>query len=239
MEALMFERYTEKARRVIFFARYEACQLGSQSIDPEHILLGILREDKQLVERLFSDGSRETIEIRTVIEQQSDGERRMAASVDLPLSRGSKAVLHGAADASDRLGHRCIAPEHLILGLIGQTDSLASELLSEHGVTEERFWTRVDWIRPSATAAMPPSFAQYMETNDQFEHADMMIRTRFEKLIGLLKEKGVLAGQETELLESRHTETDFLQALDILVDLLIRKAVLSEADRERISGPHD
>jgi ATP-dependent Clp protease ATP-binding subunit ClpC len=44
----MFERYTEKARRVVFFARYEAGQFGSQAIEPEHILLGLLREDKQL-----------------------------------------------------------------------------------------------------------------------------------------------------------------------------------------------
>ncbi|MCE7963148.1 MAG: hypothetical protein DYH05_11710, partial [Acidobacteria bacterium ACB1] len=44
----MFERYTERSRRVIFFARYEALQYGSQSIAPEHILLGLLREDKTL-----------------------------------------------------------------------------------------------------------------------------------------------------------------------------------------------
>jgi ATP-dependent Clp protease ATP-binding subunit ClpC len=49
----MFERYTEKARRVIFFARYEASQFGAQWIETEHILLGLLREDKPLVIRLF------------------------------------------------------------------------------------------------------------------------------------------------------------------------------------------
>ena len=44
----MFERYTEKARRVIFFARYEASQFGSPYIETEHLLLGLLREDKAL-----------------------------------------------------------------------------------------------------------------------------------------------------------------------------------------------
>jgi ATP-dependent Clp protease ATP-binding subunit ClpC len=44
----MFERYTEKARRVIFFSRYEASELGGRAIEPHHILLGLLREDKQL-----------------------------------------------------------------------------------------------------------------------------------------------------------------------------------------------
>ncbi len=44
----MFERYTEKARRVIFFARYEASQFGTPAIEPEHLLLGLLKEDKAL-----------------------------------------------------------------------------------------------------------------------------------------------------------------------------------------------
>ena len=47
----MFERYTEKARRVIFFARYEASQFGSPDIETEHLLLGVLREGKDLANR--------------------------------------------------------------------------------------------------------------------------------------------------------------------------------------------
>src|SRR5256885_4757169 len=50
---LMFERYTEKARRVIFFARYEASQFGAPAIEPEHLLLGLMREDKTLAGRFF------------------------------------------------------------------------------------------------------------------------------------------------------------------------------------------
>ena len=58
----MFERYTEKARRVIFFGRYEASQFGSPYIESEHILLGILREDKAMTRRLLQPhGSVETI----------------------------------------------------------------------------------------------------------------------------------------------------------------------------------
>ena len=44
----MFERYTERARRVIFFARYEASNYGSRHIETEHLLLGLLREDREL-----------------------------------------------------------------------------------------------------------------------------------------------------------------------------------------------
>jgi ATP-dependent Clp protease ATP-binding subunit ClpC len=49
----MFERYTEKAKRTIFFARYEASQFGSPYIETEHLLLGLLREDKALTHRFF------------------------------------------------------------------------------------------------------------------------------------------------------------------------------------------
>ena len=49
----MFERYTDKARRVIFFARYEAVQGGSQAIEPDHLLLGLAREDRILFKGYF------------------------------------------------------------------------------------------------------------------------------------------------------------------------------------------
>jgi ATP-dependent Clp protease ATP-binding subunit ClpC len=49
----MFERYTEKARRVIFFARYEASQFGAPYIETEHLLLGLLQENKALAFRFF------------------------------------------------------------------------------------------------------------------------------------------------------------------------------------------
>ena len=66
----MFERYTEKARRVIFFARYEASQFGAPAIEPEHLLLGLMREDKlyrAFLPRLrFRRVYRKEIEVRTL-----------------------------------------------------------------------------------------------------------------------------------------------------------------------------
>ncbi|HEY4677253.1 MAG TPA: Clp protease N-terminal domain-containing protein, partial [Candidatus Angelobacter sp.] len=63
----MFERYTEKARRVIFFARYEASQFGSTHIETEHLLLGLLREDRALTHR-FLPGTSTVEDIRKQIE---------------------------------------------------------------------------------------------------------------------------------------------------------------------------
>ena len=80
----MFERYTEKARRVIFFARYEASQFGSPYIETEHLLLGLLREDKALTNRFLRshasvESIRKQIEAHTTIREKVSTSRRPAA----------------------------------------------------------------------------------------------------------------------------------------------------------------
>jgi ATP-dependent Clp protease ATP-binding subunit ClpA len=127
----MFERYTEKARRVIFFARYEAAQFGSESIETEHVLLGLFRENPDLALHL-KDGQAEAIRkrIQTVTEPQP----KISTSVDLPLSRESKLVLRYSADEAKRLNHEHIHPEHLLLGLLRMEGSLAERILKEHGL---------------------------------------------------------------------------------------------------------
>jgi ATP-dependent Clp protease ATP-binding subunit ClpC len=129
----MFERYTEKARRVIFFARYEASQFGSPYIETEHMLLGLLREDKALTNRfLRSHASVESI--RKQIEAHTTIREKVSTSVDLPLSNECKRVLAYAAEEAERLGHKHIGTEHLLLGLLREEKSFAAEILKERGV---------------------------------------------------------------------------------------------------------
>jgi len=129
----MFERYTEKARRVIFFARYEANQFGSETIEPEHILLGLFREDKgflpQLLPRRIS-----TNEVRKDIEGRVLVPERVSTSVILALSDATKSALEFAAEESERLHHRYIGTEHLLLGLLRADRTVAAEILYEYGL---------------------------------------------------------------------------------------------------------
>ena len=60
----MFERFTERARRVLFFARFEASQLGSSVIESEHLLLGLVREGKGVTSRLFADHKVSLVDVR-------------------------------------------------------------------------------------------------------------------------------------------------------------------------------
>jgi Protein of unknown function (DUF1572)/Clp amino terminal domain, pathogenicity island component len=129
----MFERYTEKARRVIFFARYEASNFGSPYIETEHLLLGLLREDKALTNRfLRSHGSVDSI--RKQIDEHTTIREKVPTSVDLPLSNECKRVLAYAAEEAERLAHRHIGTEHLLLGLLREEKCFAAEILQGRGL---------------------------------------------------------------------------------------------------------
>jgi len=129
----MFERYTERARRVIFFARYEASQYGSPYIETEHLLLGLLREDRVLVKRFLGEVNAEE-GIRTEIERHITLKERISTSVEVPLTIESTRVLKMAAEEADRLGHRHVGTEHILLGLLGVEASLAGKILQAKGV---------------------------------------------------------------------------------------------------------
>ena len=127
----MFEWYTEKARRVIFFARYEASQFGSPYIETEHLLIGIIREDKGLSNRFLHSGA---ATIRQQVENQTTVRQSIATSVDLPLSNESKRVLAYAAEEAGPLAHQHIGTEHLFLGLLREEKSFAAQIMMERGV---------------------------------------------------------------------------------------------------------
>jgi hypothetical protein len=132
----MFERYTEKARRAIFFSRYEASQFGSSYIESEHLLLGIVREDKTTTARLLAIGAVASIHKR--IEDQSLKGEKTATSVDLPLSKECQRALAYAAEEAERLQHKHIGCEHLLLGLLQEKKCFAALLLREHGLELEK-----------------------------------------------------------------------------------------------------
>jgi len=130
----MFERYTERARRVIFFARYEASQLGSSSIETEHLLLGLIREGKGLTSRLFSKSHLSMESIRKEIEGRAIYREKVSTSVDIPLSAESKRVLGFAAEEAERMLHNYIGTEHILLGLMREEKSVAAGILGEKGM---------------------------------------------------------------------------------------------------------
>jgi uncharacterized protein (TIGR02246 family) len=166
----MFERYTEKARRVIFFARYEASQYGSPIIATEHFLLGLLREDPAMMHRLVGRSDL-TTGIRTEIDKLVNRREPLATSVEVPLSAESKKILNFAGEEADRLGVRHVGTEHILLAILRLPESLAAALLVAKGA-------RVDAIRQqiaqntgaaaSVLIALPPQAKEALLTLDTF-----------------------------------------------------------------------
>jgi ATP-dependent Clp protease ATP-binding subunit ClpC len=130
----MFERYTERARRVLFFARYEASQLGSVSIETEHLLLGLIREGKGLTSRIFQRSHLSLESIRKEVEGRTVFREKVSTSVEIPFSGETKRVLQYAAEEADRLLHSYIGTEHLLLGILREERSVAASILMEKGM---------------------------------------------------------------------------------------------------------
>ncbi|WP_321477901.1 Clp protease N-terminal domain-containing protein [uncultured Paludibaculum sp.] len=161
----MFERFTEKARRVIFFGRYEASELASGFIETEHLLLGLLREDPSLVAAL-PYGADEAIRQR-VSEKYAKNKKGIETSVDLPLSNDARRALTHAAEESERLGHKYIETGHLVLGLLRMEGCLAAKILGKYGIEPEQYR---ESIRDSLAAKVPSGERLPIRPRAPFRH---------------------------------------------------------------------
>src|SRR5271154_3139631 len=135
----MFEKYTEKARRVIFFARYECSADGSPTIESHHLLIGLMRESSGLL-ALYLDSLASQGEIRAEISKLTTTQEPrppIPTSVDLPLSEECQRILAFAAEEAERLGHLHVGTEHLLLGILREENCLAAKVLRERGVSLE------------------------------------------------------------------------------------------------------
>jgi len=132
----MFELYTIEARRTIFAARDEADKFGSPYIETEHILLGIASGDPGTMGTLLGLSFPES-SIRDQIVAQSPKFEAAPPNRDIPLSNEAKRALAYAAEEAQRLRNRHIGTEHLLLGILRETDSFAARMLRERGAEIE------------------------------------------------------------------------------------------------------
>src|SRR5262249_45063615 len=151
----MFERYTERARRIIFFARYEASAFGSEVIETEHLLLGILREDPVIRGQLSSGAIRK---IRCEVEESTPSREKTSTSVDIPLSRDSKRALAYGAEESMALNWKVIDSGHLVLGLLRLEKCAAAALLRRHGIEYASYRVLVS-VSPQSSPKIEIPFA--------------------------------------------------------------------------------
>jgi ATP-dependent Clp protease ATP-binding subunit ClpC len=130
----MFERFTEGAKRVLFFARYEAANRGAITIETEHLLLGIAREATGVAHRTLLLLHVSPENLREDVEARSPAREKMSPSVEIPFTAAAKRVMVAAAEEADRLTHKHIGTEHLLLGALREEASLAAVILAARGV---------------------------------------------------------------------------------------------------------
>src|SRR5215831_4795281 len=126
----MFERFTETARRTVFYARYYASDFGATTIESEHLLLALIREDRYLADTLLAGSS--LVEVRKEIEERVTIREKVSTSIDMPLSNESARILAYASDEAERMNSTIVGTQHLLLGVLREEKCLAAEILERH-----------------------------------------------------------------------------------------------------------
>jgi ATP-dependent Clp protease ATP-binding subunit ClpC len=140
----MFERFTDRARRVVVLAQEEARMLDHDHVGTEHVLLGLIHEGSGLAARVL-----EALRIRPEVVrervEEAIGRGEQAPSGHIPFTPQAKELLRLALQESRDLGHSYVGTEHILLGLIRQGDGVAAQVLT--GLGADLNGARVQVIR--------------------------------------------------------------------------------------------
>jgi ATP-dependent Clp protease ATP-binding subunit ClpC len=178
----MWQRFTERARKVVFYAQEEAGRLGENYVSTEHLLLGLVRENDSVAARILDRLGVSLGRIRSEIERQvTRGDGRLGQ--DMQLTPRAKRVIDLAYDEARQLNNNYIGTEHLLLGLIREGEGLAGRVLSKLGVDLERTRREVSALQEGADNGMadPSKRAKRTPTLDEFGR-DLTQLAREEKL---------------------------------------------------------
>ncbi len=200
----MFERFTDRARRTIFFARYEASALGGVYIESHHLLLGILREDAML--RLRLSGSAEGL--RTEIEKSfKDPSASTSTSADMPISREVRRALEFAEKEAMELKSP-VACGQLVLGLLRVKESAAAMMLKKYGIDYRSYreLVRTDPIpavapeeqRPARQISRPDvlPYAQSQPAAPSLQATLSRFEQLLDRMVDLFDREGDAAGEQ-------------------------------------------
>jgi len=190
----MWQRFTERARKAVFYAQEEAGKWGQNLIGPEYLLLGLVREDDSMAARLLGRLGVKLEDVRQGIQtrlQPGEG----GALKDLQLTPAAKQVIDLAYDEAKRLGDNYVGGEHLLLGLLHAEAGLASEVLKELGVTPEGIWERLEEIKTESKLASekPPEELLTLEEAVKFLGTS---KPTLYRLLGQDEIKGLKVGRQ-------------------------------------------
>ncbi|MFH1799264.1 MAG: ATP-dependent Clp protease ATP-binding subunit [Candidatus Omnitrophota bacterium] len=157
----MFDRFTERARKVIILAKEEAKRFNHDYIGTEHILLGLIKEGESVAAAVLQNLGLSLDTIRLEVEKLVQFGPSTIVSGDIPFTPKAKKVIELAMDEARRLGHNYIGTEHLLLGLIKEGEGVASHVLMNVGLDLNKVRSEVIKLlgstTPNAEPGMPSS----------------------------------------------------------------------------------
>jgi len=191
----MFERFTERARRVLQLAQEEAKRLGHDYIGTEHILLGLIREGEGVAAEVLNSLNVSLEAIRIEIEKQVPSGGALLTVGDVPFTPHSKKVLELAVEEARALHHNYIGTEHLLLGLIREGESVGAKVLASVGVNLEQVREGVikllgGAIPPSSVSGPKPQKKSHTPVLDAFSRdlTELAREDKLDPVVGRKKE---------------------------------------------------
>src|SRR5438034_75379 len=158
----MWQRFTERARRVVFFAQEEAGRLGENYVSTEHLLLGLVRENDSVAAKVIERLGVSLGRIRSEVERQvTRGDARLGQ--DMQLTPRAKRVIDLAYDEARNLSNNYIGTEHLLMGMIREAEGMAGRILLKLGLTLESVRVEVVKLQDPSSALVDPSTGATME----------------------------------------------------------------------------
>lgn len=138
----MWQRFTERARRIIFYGQEEALRFGDNYLSTEHLLLGLVRENDTVAARILERMGVSLEIIRARVEKQIK-KGKGCTGQDVQLTPRAKRVIDLAYDEARQMNSNYIGTEHLLLGLVRESEGPAARILAKLGVDLEK--TRLQW----------------------------------------------------------------------------------------------
>jgi ornithine carbamoyltransferase len=199
----MWQRFTERARRVIFFSQEEAAKLNQGCVDTQHLLMGMIRESDSVAALILG---RLGVGLETIRERLAPHLVRGAhADPEIQLTASAKRVVDLAYDEAQELNNQYIGTEHLLLGLIREEKGAAGQVLKALGASLERAREAVAALQEEAATPPPPEpaaddLARRMHRLLPDDEADRLAHASNLMALRALAERGCRPRQTTEAL---------------------------------------
>jgi ATP-dependent Clp protease ATP-binding subunit ClpC len=190
----MHDKFTDRVRKVIYYAREEASRLQHDAIGTEHLLLGLLREGEGIAATVLRNLNLDLDEIRQAVEKLVAHTGGTLTIGEIPFTSNAKKVLELAVDEARQMGHNYVGTEHLLLGLIREGEGVAAKVLAEMGVDRKK-------VREE-TAKLLGGHGQQSSQPEGEEKADTPSLNQFGRDLTALAREGKLdpiLGREREI----------------------------------------